>query len=252
MAVWADGTLAGAGSGNDPNITAEVLAFNSYQAMVHANSYHNAGSLWDSGLIFQDPPGSGTQPPITQDTVDGLVEIAKNTGRYFDGINAESEMKTTLANTDPGPFEGLCVLDFREAGAGPYTVTLDQADYNCTVSNNGQQTLVEYGDPGALLILGGNLILKGGLHDTHRSGLRAGTGRRGRVGGSMAGKPVIHGMLVCMKDPDVATGGDVDMKGRAQVRYNANAARDLDRQFLTGIKLVENGWRELQPTPAPQ
>ncbi len=183
--------------------------------------------------------------------MDGLVEIAKNTGRYFDGINAESEMKTTLANTDPGPFEGLCVLDFREAGAGPYTVTLDQADYNCTVSNNGQQTLVEYGDPGALLILGGNLILKGGLH---YYGLVYVQGQVGvdESGGSMAGKPVIHGMLVCMKDPDVATGGDVDMKGRAQVRYNANAARDLDRQFLTGIKLVENGWRELQPTPAPQ
>ncbi len=44
VAVWADGTLAGTGSGNDPNITAEVLAFNSYQAMVHANSYHNAGA----------------------------------------------------------------------------------------------------------------------------------------------------------------------------------------------------------------
>ena len=252
VAVWADGALNGTGSGNDPNITAEVLAFNSYQAMAHANSYDPSSGLWDPGLITKDPPGSGTQPPITQDTVDALVQIAKNTGRYFSGAGAEGTMKTTLANTDPGPYEGLCVLDFREAGSGPFTVTLDQGDYNCTVTNNGQQTLVEYGDPGALLILGGNLVLKGGLHYYGMIYVEGNVGVD-ESGGSLAGKPVIHGLLICMKDPDDpdATSGDIDLKGRAQVRYNANAARDLDTQFLTGVQLIDNGWRELQPTPAP-
>jgi hypothetical protein len=252
VAVWADGALSGTGSGNDPNITAEVLAFNSYQAMVHANSYDPTSSgLWDNGLITQDQPGSGTQPPISQDTVDGLVQIAKNSGRYFSGAGAESAMKTALANADPGPYEGLTVLDYREAGAGPFTVTLDQADYNCTVTNNGQQTLVDYGDPGALLILGGNLILKGGLHYYGMIYVEGGNVGADDSGGSLAGKPVIHGLLICVKSPDGVSGGDIDLKGRAQVRYNANAARDLDSQFLTGVKLVENGWRELRPTPAP-
>ena len=255
VAVWADGTLAGTGSGNDPNITAEVLAYNSYQAMVHAGVYDSSTvGLWDNGLITQDPPGSGTKPPISQDTIEGLVQIAKNTGRYFSGATAENDMKTALADADPGPFEGLCVLDFRDLG-GAYTVRMDQDSYNCSVINNGQQTLVEYGDPGALLILGGNLVLKGGLH---YYGLIYVEGTVGvdDTGGSIAGKPVIHGMLFCMRDPDVANdpeapGGDIDLRGRAQVRYNANAARDLDSQFLTGVKLVGNGWRELQPTPAP-
>jgi hypothetical protein len=254
VAVWADGTLAGTGSGNDPNITAEVLAYNSYQAMVHAGEYDpSTTGLWDNGLITQDPPDSGTKPPISQDTIEGLVQIAQNSGRYFAGPTAESDMKTALADADPGPFEGLCVLDFRDLG-GTYTVTMDQGDYNCDLVNNGQQTLVEYGDPGALLILGGNLVLKGGLHYYGLIYVEGGNiGVDDDGGSSIAGKPVIHGMLFCMKPPDDpdGPGGNVDLRGRAQVRYNANAARDLDSQFLTGAQLVENGWRELQPTPAP-
>jgi hypothetical protein len=71
----------------------------------------------------------------------------------------------------------------------------------------------------------------------------------GNVGTSMAGNPTIYGMLVCVNNEDPSK-GQIDFSGNISIRFNANAARDLDKGFLTGVRLGGNGWRELQPTPA--
>jgi hypothetical protein len=241
MAVWADGALMG-GGGSSFNITTEVLPFNSVQAGIHAASYVNNGQLYDPGRIKADPAGSDTLPPITQDTVDGLVELAKDTGRYFSGSSAEGDMKVALQDEVPGPFEGLCVLDYR--GTPGYSVTLDQGYYNCDVDNSGHATVFIPGEPGALLILGADLTFSG--HSEYYGLIYV---EDGNVGTAMSGNPVIHGMLVCVNNEDPSK-GQIDFSGNVSVKFNANAARDLDKGFLTGVRIGGNGWRELQPTPA--
>jgi len=242
MAVWADGDLIG-GGGSLYNITADVLPFNAVQAGIHAASYSNTGGrLYDPGRIKTDPAGSDTLPPITQDTVDGLVELAKDTGRYFSGSNAEGDMRLALQDDVPGPFEGLCVLDYR--GTPGYTVTLDQGDYNCEFADSGHSTIPILGEPGALLILGADLTFRG--QSAYYGMVYV---EDGNVGTSMAGNPTIYGMLVCVNNEDPSK-GQIDFSGNISIRFNANAARDLDKGFLTGVRLGGNGWRELQPTPA--
>ena len=246
VAMWADQTLSSTGQGNDANVTAEVLY--SQSATIHAGTYASVtGTLWDPALFYPDTSGDNT-PPLSQARVEELVQIAKEMHRYFSGADAEATMKQQLADADPGPWEGLIVLDYRNSVASR-PVSIDPGAYNCTVTNSGTQTTVsEYGDPGALLILGNDLVLSGNI-DYY--GLVYVEGDVGGDDARASGSPIIHGMLYCVKNPVTGLGGNVDLKGKAWVRFNANAARYLDSLFVTGVHLSDNGWRELHPTISP-
>jgi hypothetical protein len=248
VAVWADQTISSTGQGNDANVTAEVLY--SQSATIHAGTYSpGTGTLWDPALFIFDTSGDNT-PPLSQARVEELVQIAKEMHRYFSGTDAEGTMKQQLAGADPGQraWEGLVVLDYR--GFTPIKpVSVDPGAYNCTVNpgNNANGTVKEYLDPGALLILGNDLSLSGNIDYYGLVYVEGSVGADTRA----SGNPIIHGMLYCVKNPVTGHGGDIDLKGRAWVRFNANAALYLDSLFVTGVHLSDNGWRELHPTTSP-
>ena len=152
FAVWSGGAISANGAGNNPNITAEDFAPGAYSCVAYAGQgFVSADALTAGYVVKQDGRTDPSDPPITQATIDELIEIAKLQGNYFSKDTATAVQSLPLNNYAPPA--GLVILDFRGLGTG-WNVTIKPGTYNMT-------SVGDWSNPGALLILGGDLIFQG-------------------------------------------------------------------------------------------
>lgn len=179
---------------------------------------------------------------LSDAAVEGLVRLAKDTNRYFgtdqphvslhDGqphVYANASSAWAAAGQDFN-WQGLIVID----APGPGTrLDLGNAQYNTE-----QQ-------PGLLLVLD----RKSSAGDNPQPAELEFTGNTTYVG-LIYGQGTVHmntgtteiiGMLL--------TGGQIDARGTANLRYHYGVLSNLSRQWLTNTRLTPGGWRELKPDP---
>ncbi len=226
FAVWSGGTITASGRGNDPNITAEDFAPGAYSCVAYAGlGFIDAQSLCAGYVVQQDGRNNPSECPITQATVDQLIEIAKLQGRYYSKDTATPVQSLALNNYEPPP--GLVILDCR--GLSGMSVKIKPGTYNMTTDQ-------DWSNPGALLVLGADLEFGGTVKFCGLVYVDGG------VDSGLHGTPIIYGMLVAT--------GPIYLNGTAEIHYVDEALQRLDNRWQTSTRR-SGGWRELQPRPGP-
>lgn len=224
FAVWSGGKITGSGQGNNPNVTAEDFAPGAYSSVAYAgDGFVNAQSLSAGYVVQQDGRSDSSEPPITQATIDELIEIAKLQGHYYSGATTPSVQSLPLNSYAPPP--GLVILDFRGLG-GTWSVKIQPGTYNMTTDQ-------DWSNPGTLLVLGAGLEFVGKVKFCGLVYVD------GSVTSGLNGTPIIYGALVST--------GDLYLNGTAEIHYVDEALQRLDSRWQTSTRLGSGGWRELQP-----
>jgi type II secretory pathway pseudopilin PulG len=239
IAVWTGGQLLSTGGGGNPDIVVEVFPPGSTTvsvASVGGVAEDDVRALFMPLLEGEDAPTR--EEVLSTATIEGLVELAKESGRYFGTDNGYATAEAAWAAADPrkdgSGYEGLVVIDAPVADA---TKALQLGPRSAQQSYNTEAR------PGILMIMDRPILDN---PSPHPAGLQF-NGSPDYYGviycqGPVStgnGTPIIHGMLI--------TESDFNLIGTADIRYNDRCMSQLSNQWLTNTRLVPNGWRELQP-----
>lgn len=212
LALWAGGDVTS--KGGDPKVTVEVFPPGDTSVSWAATGSGNPAVGASYMTLLQGPAAPSREEVLSDETIQGFVELAQRTGRYFTSTSAPA--------ATPELYGGLCVI---QAGPEQQPVKLT----GNTIYNSEEQ-------PGVLLVLGGaglqfagttqffGIIYVQGVVETDTS----------------HGTPVIHGMLITEEGFLGA--------GTPDIRYNDRCVRGANTQFPTGSRMVPGYWRELRPT----
>jgi Tfp pilus assembly protein PilX len=230
FAIWSGGTITASGKGNDPNVTAEDFAPGAYSCVAYAgDGFVNAQALTAGYVVQQNGANDPSEPPITQATIDELIQVAKVQGHYYSSTTAPSVQSLPLNSYAPPP--GLVILDFRGL-AGTWNVKVKPGTYNMTTDQ-------DWSNPGALLVLGGNLEFGGTVQFCGLVYVDGSVGGDATMPSGEHGTPIIYGALVST--------GPFYLNGTAEIHYVDEALQRLDSRWQTSTRVNNGGWRELQP-----
>jgi hypothetical protein len=224
IAVYDGGNMASNGGGNNPKIT--VYFDDGGGVSSYVNGSVTTSEVFDSQSMDVNVAANGDAIPpidtlIPQSLIRQVIAMAKGMGRYYD---------VTQGDSMPTDFSGVCVIKVQDGatvylgnngginmGAGPSTVP------------------TETDRPGILVILGGPLVKIDIGGDQNFYGVLYTDGQLVEAHGN----PCFYGMVVCKSY--------MDMRGTADIKYDATAITKLADRWTLSVVLVPNTWREIAP-----
>ena len=224
IAVYDGGNMASNGGGNNPKVT--VYYDDGGGVSSYVNGSVTTSAVFDSQSMDVNIAANGdTVPPIDtlipQSLIRQVIAMAKGMGRYYD---------ITQGASMPTDFSGVCVIKVQDGatvylgnngginmGAGPSTVPLASDK------------------PGILIILGGPLVKIDIGGNQNFYGVMYTDGQLVEAHGN----PCFYGMVVCKSY--------MDMRGTADIKYDATAITKLADRWTLSVVLVPNTWREIKP-----
>ncbi len=224
IAVYDGGNMDSNGGGNNPKIT--VYFDDGGGVSSYVNGSVTTSEVFDSQSMDVNIRDNGDTIPaidtlIPQSLIRQVIAMAKGMGRYYD---------VTQGASLPTDFSGVCVIKVQDGttvflgnngginmGAGPSTVP--------TASDK----------PGILVILGGPHVKIDIGGDQNFYGVMYTDGQLVEAHGN----PCFYGMVVCKSY--------MDMRGTADIKYDATAITKLSDRWTLSVVLVPNTWREIAP-----
>jgi hypothetical protein len=224
IAVYDGGNMASNGGGNNPKIT--VYFDDGGGVSSYVNGSVTTSEVFDSQSMDVNIAAEGDAIPpidtlIPQSLIRQVIAMAKGMGRYYD---------ITQGASMPTDFSGVCVIRVQDGatvflgnsgginmGDGPSTVP---------TATDRPGILVILGGPHVQIDIGGNqnfygiMYTDGQLVEAH-------------------GNPCFYGMVVCKSY--------MDMRGTADIKYDATAITKLADRWTLSVVVVPNTWREIAP-----
>jgi hypothetical protein len=224
IAVYDGGNMASNGGGNNPKIS--VYYDDGSGVSSYVNGSVTTSEVFDNQQMDVNIAANGdTVPPIDTLVPNSLIQqviaMAKGMGRYYD---------TTQGDPMPTDFSGVCVIKVQDGA----TVSLgNNGGINMA---GGSHAVPAAGDrPGILIILGGPLVRIDIGGNQNFYGVMYTDGQLVEAHGN----PCFYGMVICKSY--------MDMRGTADIKYDATAITKLADRWTLSVVLIPNTWREIQP-----
>jgi hypothetical protein len=224
IAVYDGGNMASNGGGNNPKIS--VYYDDGGGVSSYVNGTVTAEDVFASQQMDVNIAANGDAVPpidtlIPNSLIQQVIAMAKGMGRYYD---------TTQGDPMPTDFSGVCVLRV------PDGTTVSLGNNGGINMAGGSNVVPTAGDrPGILIILGGPLIKIDIGGNQNFYGVFYTDGQLVEAHGN----PCFYGMVVCKSY--------MDMRGTADIKYDATAITKLADRWTLSVVLVPNTWREIHP-----